>query len=226
MLDGLEVTLVGAVAPLLAESDTLHLSDAQIGMAATIYLAGAICGALVFGRMSDTYGRKRLLLRDAHALRRGHVALTQAASWSFASFAVFRAMTGAAIGVRGLGGQLGHRTSFCPLACGGTRISRSTASHAGWGTALGGSTHPPARQLFLRPVHPCLANCLLARCGARSRHHRAAQSFAREPALATPARPGDRGGGGDSGHRASRETHARSASSWPVRRPICRYKGP
>src|SRR5215470_3414521 len=60
MLDGLEVTLVGAVAPLLADVRSLHLSDAQLGVAATIYLAGAVTGALVFGRLSDMYGRKRL----------------------------------------------------------------------------------------------------------------------------------------------------------------------
>src|SRR5271165_5676113 len=59
-LDGLEVTLVGAVAPLLAEPDALGLTDAQIGGAATAYLAGAVTGALVFGRLSDRFGRKRL----------------------------------------------------------------------------------------------------------------------------------------------------------------------
>jgi len=96
MLDGLEVTLVGAVAPLLARPDTLHLDDAQIGAAATAYLAGAIVGALVFGRLSDMFGRKRLFFVTL-ALYVAATAMT-ALSWSFASFATFRALTGAGIG--------------------------------------------------------------------------------------------------------------------------------
>jgi MFS family permease len=96
MLDGLEVTLVGAVAPLLAAPDTLRLSEAQIGGAATAYLAGAVVGALVFGRLSDMFGRKRLFFVTL-SLYVGATAMT-AAAWSFGSFAAFRALTGAGIG--------------------------------------------------------------------------------------------------------------------------------
>jgi MFS family permease len=96
MLDGLEVTLVGAVAAVLGEPDTLHLSDTQIGAAATSYLAGAVVGALLFGRLTDMFGRKRLFLVTLSV----YVAATlmTALSWSFASFALFRALTGAGIG--------------------------------------------------------------------------------------------------------------------------------
>jgi MFS family permease len=95
-LDGLEVTLVGAVASVLGEVDTLHLGEAQIGAAASAYLAGAICGALLFGRLTDTLGRKRLFLvtLSVYVL----ATLFTALSWSFASFALFRALTGAGIG--------------------------------------------------------------------------------------------------------------------------------
>jgi MFS family permease len=96
LLDGLEVTIVGAVAAVLGEPDTLHLSDTQIGAAASAYLAGAIGGALLFGRLTDVYGRKRLFLVTL-ALYLGATVLT-AASWGFASFCTFRALTGAAIG--------------------------------------------------------------------------------------------------------------------------------
>src|SRR5690348_12951793 len=49
VLDGLEVTLAGAVAGALRASPMLRLSDAQIGMAASAYLTGAVLGALLFG---------------------------------------------------------------------------------------------------------------------------------------------------------------------------------
>src|ERR1700755_852404 len=62
MLDGLEVTLVGALGPVLSEPQTLHLTNTQIGGAATASLAGAVTGALVFGRLTDLYGRKKLFL--------------------------------------------------------------------------------------------------------------------------------------------------------------------
>src|SRR5690349_310234 len=62
MLDGLEVTLVGAIGPVLKEPDTLSLTDGQIGASASAYLAGAILGALLFGRLTDLLGRKRLFL--------------------------------------------------------------------------------------------------------------------------------------------------------------------
>ncbi|HEX4340843.1 MAG TPA: MFS transporter [Polyangiaceae bacterium] len=96
MLDGLEVTLVGAVAPVLREPDTLNLTEGQIGATASAYLFGAIAGALVFGRLTDLFGRKRLFL-----VTLGLYLTATAASglaWNFASFAFFRALTGAGIG--------------------------------------------------------------------------------------------------------------------------------
>src|SRR5437764_15265496 len=60
VLDGLEVTVVGALGPVLTESATLGLSAAQIGVAHTFYLAGAIFGALFFGYLTDQLGRKKL----------------------------------------------------------------------------------------------------------------------------------------------------------------------
>src|SRR4051794_35693278 len=59
-LDGLEVTLAGSLAGILKEPQTLGLSDTQIGVSASAYLAGAVCGALLFGYATDRWGRKRL----------------------------------------------------------------------------------------------------------------------------------------------------------------------
>jgi MFS family permease len=96
VLDGLEVTLVGAVAGALIRPDTLALTEVQVGQAATAYLAGAILGALVFGRLTDLVGRKRLFLVTLSVYLAA--TLLTAVSVGFVSFAAFRALTGAGIG--------------------------------------------------------------------------------------------------------------------------------
>src|SRR5690242_15513234 len=53
VLDGLEVTLAGAIAPALKESPSLRFSNADVGLASSAYLAGAVVGALLFGWLTD-----------------------------------------------------------------------------------------------------------------------------------------------------------------------------
>ncbi len=96
VLDGLEVTLVGAVAGALVRPDTLALTEQQIGQSATAYLGGAILGALVFGRLTDLVGRKRLFLVTLSVYL--VATLLSALSTGFVTFALFRALTGAGIG--------------------------------------------------------------------------------------------------------------------------------
>ena len=60
ILDGLEVTLAGSVAPALKESPALHFSDSEVGLAGSAYLLGAVVGALFFGWLTDRLGRKML----------------------------------------------------------------------------------------------------------------------------------------------------------------------
>ena len=59
VLDGLEVTLLGAIAGVLESADTLGLSAAQIGFISSSYLVGAVLGAVVFGFLTDHFGRRR-----------------------------------------------------------------------------------------------------------------------------------------------------------------------
>ena len=99
ILDGLEVTLAGAVAAALQESPILHFTSTEIGAAASAYLVGAITGALFFGWLTDRWGRKRLF-----SITLGLYLLATAAtalSWNFWSFVLFRFLTGAGIGGEG-----------------------------------------------------------------------------------------------------------------------------
>src|SRR6266446_10013205 len=79
ILDGLEVTLAGALSGALKESPVLEFTNADVGIASSAYLAGAVLGAVFFGWLTDRLGRKRL-------------------SWDLASFMLFRFLTGAGIG--------------------------------------------------------------------------------------------------------------------------------
>ncbi len=97
ILDGLEVTIVGAIGGRLTEpSSGLGLSTAQVGQAAAIYVAGACIGALVFGYLTDRYGRKRLFMITLGL----YLAATVATAFSFNPlfFFVCRFFTGAGIG--------------------------------------------------------------------------------------------------------------------------------
>src|SRR5205085_596592 len=96
ILDGLEVTLAGSLGGILTRHETLGLTDSEVGASATCYLAGAVIGALFFGYGTDRFGRKKLFFITVVVYLFG-TALT-AFSWSFASYAVFRALTGAGIG--------------------------------------------------------------------------------------------------------------------------------
>jgi len=96
ILDGLEVTLKGAVSGILQDPATLNFTSAEIGFLASCYLTGAVGGALVFGYLTDRLGR-RLLFFVTLAVYLGGALLT-AFSWDLWSFALFRVITGAGIG--------------------------------------------------------------------------------------------------------------------------------
>jgi MFS family permease len=96
VLDGLEVTIMGAVSAVLQRPDVLNLSATKIGFISSCYLAGAVLGSLTFGHFTDRFGRRRLFFLSLLTYLAG-VGLT-ALSWNLGSFAVFRFVTGAGIG--------------------------------------------------------------------------------------------------------------------------------
>jgi MFS family permease len=96
ILDGLEVTLVGALAGALKQSPVLKLSNTDVGLASSAYLAGAVVGAIFFGWLTDRLGRKKLFFITLAVYLLATAAT--AFSWNFWSFALFRCLTGAGIG--------------------------------------------------------------------------------------------------------------------------------
>jgi len=96
LLDGLEVTVVGSLGPALQRSDTLGLTAGEIGWAASAYIGGAVLGALFFGRLADSLGRKRMFLVTLAV----YLVATVLTAFSFDiwTFALCRALTGFGIG--------------------------------------------------------------------------------------------------------------------------------
>src|SRR5258706_4526146 len=96
LLDGLEVTLAGALSGALKQSPVLQFTNSEIGLASSAYLAGAVLGALFFGWLTDRLGRKKLFFITLAVYLTASAAT--ALSWDLWSFMMFRFITGAGIG--------------------------------------------------------------------------------------------------------------------------------
>ncbi len=96
LLDGLEVSIVASLGPMLTHPSTLHLTHAEVGLTASAYLAGSVVGALLFSYLTDRQGRKKWFMITL-ALYLLATVLT-AFSWDLFSFMFFRFLTGAGIG--------------------------------------------------------------------------------------------------------------------------------
>jgi MFS family permease len=96
ILDGLEVTLAGTIAGALKASPVLQFSNADVGIAASAYVIGAVLGAVFFGWLTDRLGRRKLFFITLGFYLCATMAT--ALSWNLWSFALFRFLTGAGIG--------------------------------------------------------------------------------------------------------------------------------
>ncbi|MFG5120268.1 MFS transporter [Methylorubrum sp. POS3] len=95
VLDGLEVTLAGALVGALRK-EPMAFTEFDVGLAASSYLVGAVTGAVGFGWLTDRIGRKKLFFITL-ALYLMATAAT-GLSWDITSFCLFRFLTGAGIG--------------------------------------------------------------------------------------------------------------------------------
>ncbi len=96
VLDGMEITIASAVGDVLRDTRTLGLTSAEVGFAATVYLLGQVTGALVFGRLSDKLGRRRLFVftLGLYLVANGLTAF----SFSYWWLLMFRFVAGSGIG--------------------------------------------------------------------------------------------------------------------------------
>jgi MFS family permease len=103
VLDGIEITIAGAVAAVLTEKATLGISSTQAGAIATVYLLGEVFGALFFGRLSDALGRKNLFVVTLGVYLAGN-ALT-AATWGNGTAALVFLYATRFVAGAGIGGE-------------------------------------------------------------------------------------------------------------------------
>ncbi len=96
VLDGIEITVAGAIGERLTERGTLHITAGQVGLAASIYLLGEVCGALYFGQLADKLGRRKLFIVTLGIYLAGN--LLTAFSFNLAFFIITRFIAGLGIG--------------------------------------------------------------------------------------------------------------------------------
>ncbi|MCW3067890.1 MAG: transporter [Solirubrobacterales bacterium] len=136
ILDGLEVTIVGAISGRLSEKGAgVGISAGDIsGLAASLYVAGACTGALIFGQLTDRFGRKRLfmLTLGVYLVATVLTALSFSPTWFF----VFRFLTGL-----GIGGEYSAINSAIDELIPAKHRGHADISINGsyWGGAIGGS---------------------------------------------------------------------------------------
>ena len=184
LLDGLEVTLVGSLSGLLESREGLSLTDAQVTGAATTYLAGAVLGAILFGHLTDRFGRRKLFLITLATY--SLATLATAFSVNIWMFAVCRFFTGL-----GIGGEYAAINSAVDELI--PSKVRGTVDLVVNGTFwIGASLGSVATALLLHSGQP--QTCGLALRLRHRRHPRRGRSTAtparsRKPSLAHASRP-------------------------------------
>ncbi|WP_249009948.1 MFS transporter [Conexibacter sp. DBS9H8] len=92
--DAYDLFIIGTVTVLL--TPIFHLSTNQISLLNSISLLASVFGALIFGRLMDRLGRKRVYGLEIALLSLG--AVLSALSWNFTSLLIFRIIVGIGVG--------------------------------------------------------------------------------------------------------------------------------
>ncbi|CAM2150291.1 putative metabolite transport protein HI_1104 [Pararobbsia alpina] len=126
-LDGFDLLLLGFMLPAIGAE--LHLSGAQSGALVTWTLIGAVIGGLLFGTLSDAYGRVRMLSLSilVFALFTGLCAF----STGYHDLLAYRTVAGI-----GLGGEFGIGMTLVAESWPATHRARAS-SYVGLGWQLG-----------------------------------------------------------------------------------------
>jgi len=92
--DAYDLFIIGTVTVLL--TPIFHLSTNQVSLLNSISLLASVFGALLFGRLMDRLGRKRVYGLEVALLSVG--AVLSALSWNFSSLLAFRVIVGLGVG--------------------------------------------------------------------------------------------------------------------------------
>ncbi|PRX34670.1 putative MFS family arabinose efflux permease [Paraburkholderia sp. BL18I3N2] len=126
-MDGFDLLILGFMLPVIAAD--LHLSSTQAGSLVTWTLIGAVAGGLIFGVLSDYFGRVRMLTWTIliFAVFTGLCALAQ----GYADLLAYRTIAGI-----GLGGEFGIGMTLVAEAWPAAQRAR-VSSYVGLGWQLG-----------------------------------------------------------------------------------------
>jgi MFS family permease len=92
ILDGLEIQIVASA----GFQKSLDLNSSQVGLVASVYLVGEVVGAIVFGRLSDKLGRRKLFIMTLIVYLAGSA--VAGLSFSLWFLLIFRFVAGLGIG--------------------------------------------------------------------------------------------------------------------------------
>ncbi|HET7581024.1 MAG TPA: MFS transporter [Bacillales bacterium] len=95
-LQGLETQLFSQGSVVLQNQSTLGLSTEQVGLLSSFFLVGEVGGALIFARLTDTLGRRKLFFITLAVYMLGNVISVFAHSFEFLLF--FRIIVGMGVG--------------------------------------------------------------------------------------------------------------------------------
>lgn len=126
-MDGFDLLILGFMLPAIAAD--LHLTPAQSGALVTWTLAGAVAGGVVFGMLSDYFGRVRMLTWTilVFAVFTGLCALSQ----GYGDLLIYRTVAGI-----GLGGEFGIGMALVAEAW-PARLRARVSSYVGIGWQMG-----------------------------------------------------------------------------------------